>query len=53
MTSLTAWPCKGAHTLLNCARLLAAGVTMALLGACSGGANQRSKSTRLNSSHRL
>jgi outer membrane assembly lipoprotein YfgL len=36
----TAWPCKGAHNLLNCARLLAAGVTMALLGACSGGANQ-------------
>ena len=40
MISLTAWPCKGAHTLLNSARLLAAGVTMALLGACSGGANQ-------------
>ena len=40
MISLTAWPFKGAHTLLNCARLLAAGVTMALLGACSGGANQ-------------
>ena len=40
MISLTAWPCKGAHTLLNSARLLVAGVTMALLGACSGGANQ-------------
>ena len=40
MISHTAWPRKGAHTLLNCARLLAAGVTMALLGACSGGANQ-------------
>jgi len=40
MISHTAWPCKGAYTLLNCARLLAAGVSMALLGACSGGANQ-------------
>ena len=40
MISLTAWHCKGAHTLLNSARLLAAAVTMALLGACSGGANQ-------------
>lgn len=40
MIGLKAWPCIGARTLANSARLLAAGVTMALLGACSGGANQ-------------
>ena len=40
MIPLTAWPCKRAHTLLNYARLLTVGATMALLGACSGGANQ-------------
>jgi outer membrane assembly lipoprotein YfgL len=40
MIPLKAWPCMGARTLLNCARLLTVGATMALLGACSGGANQ-------------
>ena len=37
---LKAWPCNGAQSLLSCSRSLAAGVTMALLGACSGGSNQ-------------
>ena len=40
MISLKAWPCIGARTLSKSGRLLAAGVSMALLGACSGGANQ-------------
>ena len=40
MIPLKAWPCMGARTLLNCVRLLTVGATMALLGACSGGANQ-------------
>ena len=40
MIPLKAWPCMGARTLLNCTRLLTVGATMALLGACSGGANQ-------------
>ena len=40
MIGLKAWPCNGVQSLLNCGRLLATGVSMALLGACSGGANQ-------------
>lgn len=40
MMSLNAWPCSLVSKLLNGGRLLAAGVSMALLGACSGGANQ-------------
>ncbi|MCF8154340.1 MAG: outer membrane protein assembly factor BamB [Rhodoferax sp.] len=38
--SLNAWPFSPVSKLLNGGRLLAAGVSMALLGACSGGANQ-------------
>lgn len=40
MMSLNAWPFSPVSKLLNGGRLLAAGVSMALLGACSGGANQ-------------
>ena len=40
MMSLNAWSCSLVSKLLNGGRLLAAGVSMALLGACSGGANQ-------------
>ena len=40
MMSLNAWSFSPVSKLLNGGRLLAAGVSMALLGACSGGANQ-------------
>lgn len=40
MMSLNAWSCSLVSKLLNGGRFLAAGVSMALLGACSGGANQ-------------
>ena len=40
MISLKAWPCSGSRTPVNCGRVLAAVLTVALLGACSGGSNK-------------
>ena len=40
MISLKAWTCSGSRTPVNSGRVLAAVLTVALLGACSGGSNQ-------------
>jgi len=40
MISLKAWTCSGSRTSVNSGRVLAAVLTVALLGACSGGSNQ-------------